>query len=96
MKRRWSLRKKLAGLALTVLVLSLAGCGEKEKKDLPEDTPWNHGYNAIMETEDGYYSNDYGLRSSTVKALQCLRYYEKESGNIILLCNKPECTHDGG
>ena len=88
MKRRWSLRKKLAGLALTVLVLSLAGCGEKEKKDLPEDTPWNHGFNSIMETDIGYYSN--------LLDEQHLCYYDKESGNSILLCNKPECTHEGG
>lgn len=88
MKKRWSLRKKLAGLALTVLVLSLAGCGEKEKKDLPEDTPWNHGFNSIMETDIGYYSN--------LLDEQHLCYYDKESGNSILLCNKPECTHEGG
>ena len=74
----------------------LGGITLGKGKELPEDTPWNHGLNAIMETEDGYYSNEYGLRSSTLKALQCLRYYEKESGNTILLCNKPECTHDGG
>ncbi|MBR6150378.1 MAG: hypothetical protein IKQ25_03785 [Lachnospiraceae bacterium] len=90
------------GLALLGGCNSGTGSGDKrgitigKSKELPEDTPWNHGYNAIMETEDGYYSNKYGLRSSTVKALQCLRYYEKESGNTILLCNKPECTHDGG
>ena len=90
------------GLALLGGCNSGTGSGDKggitigKSKELPEDTPWNHGLNAIMETEDGYYSNEYGLRSSTLKALQCLRYYEKESGNTILLCNKPECTHDGG
>ena len=88
MKRRWSLRKKLAGLALMMLALFFASCGEKEKKDLPEDTPWNHGFNSIMETDIGYYSN--------LLDEQHLCYYDKESGNSILLCNKPECTHEGG
>ena len=79
------------GLALLGGCNSGTGSGDKrgitigKSKELPEDTPWNHGYNAIMETELGYYSNLTGM--------QCLRYYEKGTDATILLCNKPECTH---
>ncbi len=57
MKRNRSSRKILVGFVLTVLALSFGGCGEKENQRLPEDTPWNHGFNSIMETDIGYYSN---------------------------------------
>lgn len=79
------------GLALLGGCNSGTGSGDKggitigKSKELPEDTPWNHGYNAIMETELGYYSN--------MTDGQCLRYYEKGTDATILLCNKPECTH---
>ena len=94
-----SVRKKklTALLCLAAMSLSLlAGCGESKgdgglftkKQELPEDTPWNHGQFAIMETEQGWYTSSDG--GETI----CLRYYDKESGKSIFLCNKPECTHD--
>ncbi len=86
-RKKWSPREILAGLALTLLTIALCGCG-KEEKDLPEDTPWNHGFNAIMETDAGYYSN--------LMDEMHLCYYDKATGNAILLCNKPECQHEGG
>lgn len=61
---------------------------QKDKSNLPEDTPWNHGSSAIMETELGWYTTGLGEE-------MCLRYYEKESGDTIVLCNKPECEHNG-
>ena len=61
---------------------------QKDKSDGPEDTPWNHGTSAIMETELGWYTTGLGEE-------MCLRYYEKESGDTIVLCNKPECEHNG-
>ena len=61
---------------------------QKDKSNGPEDTPWNHGTSAIMETELGWYTAGLGEE-------MCLRYYEKESGNTIVLCNKPECEHNG-
>ena len=79
------------------LMISLAACGGKNapgegtsgKKGEPaDDTPWNHGPFSIMETESGWYT-------SHANNTMCLRYYEKESGNSILLCNKPECLHEG-
>ena len=81
-------------LSLTVLPgCSKGGNGSNgvlgnKKDELPEDTPWNHGSSAIMETELGWYTTGLGEE-------MCLRYYEKESGDTIVLCNKPECEHNG-
>lgn len=89
MKGRIFLKRKTwhAALLLTLCVF-VSACGKKKAEGMPADTPWNHGMMAIMETDQGYYSNG-------INGLQCLRYYEKESGNTILLCNKPECEHEG-
>ena len=65
----------------------LSGCGGKKGKDLPEDTPWNHGISAIMETDLGWYTTGIGEEL-------CLRYYDKESKDFIILCSKPECEHN--
>ena len=81
-------------LSLTVLPgCSKGGNGSNgvlgnKKDELPEDTPWNHGCSAIMETELGWYITGLGEEMR-------LCYYDKETGNSILLCNKPECEHDG-
>ncbi|MBP5282791.1 MAG: hypothetical protein J6Z22_09880 [Lachnospiraceae bacterium] len=70
--------------------------GNSKGKDLPEDTPWNHGFMAIMETENAYYSNQSGMNGGGDHVVQALRYHDKASGETILLCNKPECSHNGG
>lgn len=97
MKRKW-----LMFFSITCILTLLCGCGKKIEE--PDDEMSNHGYTAIMETENGYYYN-YGY---TVYAMgepdsavtkydkQQLRYYDKETGETILLCNKPECEHKGG
>lgn len=96
----------LLGVAgMLILCLLGQGCGQKKLEDMAEDTPWNHGYQAIMETEEGYYMNyscvvfpnspnDVVERSAYDGCR--LYYYEKQSGVDILLCNKPECQHNGG
>lgn len=58
-----------------------------KKQEHASDTPWNHGTFAIMETEYGWYTHGSGQGSLS------LRYYDKESGDTILVCNKPECQH---
>lgn len=75
--------------AAAVSAAMLCGCGTNGGKDKmpPDDTPWNHDAFAIMETENGYYSND--------EQTLCLRYYEKSTGAEIFLCAKPECRHNG-
>lgn len=69
----------------------LAGCGETAApgQALPEDVPYNHGVDAIMETEDGWYTNYSRLN------LLNLHYIDKESGADVYLCSRPECMHDG-
>lgn len=76
--------KKLTAILLSAAFL-LCGCSEKvsENSELSGTQPWNR---YIMETENGYYSNF---------PLILLEYYDKYTGNEIVLCNKPECPHDG-
>lgn len=95
------MKKYLTSLSLGCMLMLLCSCsGEPQPSD---DNPANHGPLAIMETENGYYYN-YGYtgyyleenNSATFTGKQhLLRYYDKESGESILLCNKPECEHDG-
>lgn len=69
-------------------ILLLCGCASG-RSELPPDTPYNHGEYAIMETENGYYTNTNGYRG------HMLRYYERDTENQTFLCAKPECLHDG-
>lgn len=84
------------GLIVIASCLLLGGCGGKKAQDLPEDTPWNHGVYAVMETEEGYYTNETALVSYSPSCMQTLLYVEKKSGTVIPLCDKPECSHEGG
>ena len=43
----------------------------------------------LMETEKGYYYNNF------VDADYELHYLDKTTGKDVILCNKPECKHDG-
>ncbi len=94
---------------LRFMLLYLAGtlalmCGCSKERELPEDNQANHGPLAIMETENGYYYNwGYAIpysgedANSTMRLLKhLLRYSDKETGETILVCNKPECEHNGG
>lgn len=101
-KKQMDFCKKMICILLLGMFCFLAACsnqnGKKEsgfgkgsfgnKDNLPEDTPWNHGISAIMETEQGWYTTGLGEDIG-------LRYYEKGTKNTILLCNKPECEHQG-
>ncbi|MBR6150375.1 MAG: hypothetical protein IKQ25_03770 [Lachnospiraceae bacterium] len=88
---------KKRGLVFVIMavLMTFTACSSKQKKEPSDDTPWNHGYHAIMETEEGYYTNQvYPIRGT--RTAQCLRYVEKNSKESIPLCNKPECDHVGG
>lgn len=74
------------------------------ERTAPDDDHANHGVLAIMETENGYYYN-YGFSATTsgktytgssMAVKHLLRYYDKATGETILLCSKPECEHQGG
>jgi len=72
-------------------------CGCSKEKEMPEDNQANHGPLAIMETENGYYYN-YGYVDTITRNVYCkqyLHYLDKENGENILVCNKPECEHNG-
>ena len=97
-------KTRLFSLLLCGMLL-LGGCGKEPAADEKklDDNPANHGYHAIMETESGYYYN-FGAMGHikadnylgySMEFKQFLRYYDKETGETILLCNKPECEHDG-
>ena len=93
------MKKRLVTALSVFMIAALAACGAKKEKASLEDTPWNHGSFAIMETDDGYYYNQGKggvLHSENQYVRQALTYHEKASGNEIFLCNKPECNHDGG
>lgn len=81
--------KKSLLCAVLSLTFMLCGCGENSS-ELPEDTPYNHGENAIMETEKGYYTNTHSPDGGHM-----IRFYERDTENQIFLCAKPECMHDG-
>jgi len=87
-KEVFYMKKSLLSAALISAFL-LCGCGENSS-ELPEDTPYNHGRDAIMETEKGYYTNTHNPDGGHM-----LRFYERDTENQIFLCAKPECTHDG-
>lgn len=88
-------------IVIGCIFLLLCGCGKEE--EYPDDQQANHGPWAIMETENGYYYNhgytiyEYNEETKEGRSYerQMLRYYDKESGETILLCNKPECEHNG-
>lgn len=87
-------KSKIISALVTAMLLAamlLAGCGETAApgQALPEDVPYNHGVDAIMETEDGWYTNYSRLN------LLNLHYIDKESGADVYLCSRPECMHDG-
>ncbi len=100
--------KKIRLISLLLCsIMILGSCGKQngptpDEKNM-DDNPANHGYHAIMETENGYYYNigfmghtkaDNYLGNS-MEFKHFLRYYDKETGETILLCNKPECEHAG-
>lgn len=97
MKQSRSRYGKLICLVLLGMLCILAACGKRigdggsfgNKDNMPEDTPWNHGVGAIMETEYGWYMTGIGEE-------MCLRYYDNEQRKSVILCNKPECEHTGG
>lgn len=83
------MKRKFISAALCVVLFT--GCTQSgENAEHPEDTPWNNGRHAVMETEKGWYTNE-----STLNILS-LKYTDKESGAQVYLCSRPECMHEGG
>ncbi len=88
------MKSKILLFTLASAIALLCGCSKE--KEMPEDNQANHGPLAIMETENGYYYNyGYVPTGSDDLCEQRLRYWDKENGESILVCNKPECEHNG-
>lgn len=85
------MRKEIILTALSALLL-LSGCEKQDPADMPADTPYNHGRHAIMETENGFYTNS---GKDLLDNSMCLRFYERDSDTQVYLCAKPECQHNG-
>jgi hypothetical protein len=75
---------------ITILILGATSCGGKVALiDSVQSNLGGHYLNPIMETDIGYYFN------STQREMLSLRYFDKETGETVYLCSKPECRHDG-
>ena len=85
------MRKEIILTALSALLL-LSGCKKQSPDDMPPDTPYNHGRYAIMETENGFYSN---AGTDIIDDTICLRFYERDTDKQVYLCARPECQHNG-
>jgi len=71
-------------------MLGFNGCGGKVAiMDSGQSNMGGHLLNPIVETDIGYYFN------STQRELLSLRYFDKMTKDILPLCVKPECRHDG-
>ncbi len=82
------MKKRIKLSAALISAVLLSGCGS-EASSLPDDTPFNCGKFAVMETEKGYYTN-----TDTANG-HILGYRERDTDKYVYLCAKPECTHDG-
>ncbi|MBQ8171256.1 MAG: hypothetical protein IJZ95_04625 [Oscillospiraceae bacterium] len=81
------LNKLFALASAAAVTLAMAGCSDKVI--YTEFQQGNRYSFPAMETENGFYSG--GAWTSWLN----VRYYDKETGKCIYLCNRPECTHDG-
>lgn len=92
MKGSVDMKKEIILTALSAL-LFFSGCQKQSAADMPPDTPYNHGRHAIMETENGFYSN---AGKNIIDDTMCLRFYERDTEKQVYLCARPECQHNGG
>ena len=83
-------------LIFTVTLLSLAGCEKAGNpvrqpivsEDSLQGNAVSNSYDRIMASDKGYYYNEFPYVMS-------LHYQDAATGRDVLLCNKPECRHDG-
>lgn len=84
--------KKAAAFLLS-LVFLLSGCQAENKEfgELSFSHPWNNGL--IIENENGYFLTLGSFHGGF--GYMYTEFYDKNSGKTMMLCNKPECAHDG-
>ena len=79
-------------LVFLLLAIILVGCGSREQtvpKTLSENSQyWWTDQSSVQNGTDGYY---------LIKTVDRRIYYcDKESRQIVPLCNKAECSHEEG
>ncbi len=90
---------------LTAGLFLLSACGKTEEEDtdggaasvesdmVESDTvEADFAYPYVAESENGYY---YWERKSREQWYPRLMFMDKESGRVVPLCSRPDCTHEG-
>ena len=83
-------------LMLSIILLSFTGCedaGNPVRPIIPSEDSLqgntvSDSFDRIMASDKGYYYNEFPYVLS-------LHYQDAVTGKDVLLCNKPECRHDG-
>ncbi len=93
--------KEIKGLTgvLTVVVILLTACGKTESvstvninaAEEVDPLELDLEYNLVAESENGYY---FWEHMNIDPGIMRLLYMDKESGQVVPLCNKPDCPHD--
>ncbi len=81
------MKMKIVLLLMVIIVCTIAGCS-KDKDDSIEVRGKNYyrsGVADLVEVSSGFYMID---------TSNFIKYYDKESKQTIVLCNKPECKHN--
>lgn len=86
--------KKLTAVLLSVSLL-LTGCGtvKQNSGELTESYPWNNDF--VTESENGYYISVGDIDSLGHYRYLYNSYFDKNYGEMMMLCSRPECDHDG-
>ncbi len=87
MKRIIAILLALAMLFILAACNGGAGKVTQTEDSIPSNNTIQWSY-PIMENDSGYYYY-------AAQGFAALRYYDRQSGNDIICCNKPECAHDG-
>lgn len=84
----------IIGIILVLCIFGCAGCNKQKKAETGNrydstSGDFNEDTGRLMITDKGYYYYSYAYGTYGY------RYGDKETGNDMFLCNKPECKHDG-
>lgn len=88
------MKRFIIGTILILCIFGCAGCKKEKKTEIGNkyesiSGDYNEDTGRLMITDKGYYYYSYAYGTYGY------RYGDKETGNDMFLCNKPECKHDG-